>query len=240
MKNNLLIISDGNGVDTDFKKWPQYLQVLLRRSHHVINKSIIGASNETIYLLLAEAITQIDIDYAIVQWSIPNRLDVVIDSFWAGELEKDQKYGFNTTHHNNKKWWVTSASNNQNIQLYHKKYIDSWQAVQRSQSYMISAAELLKTNKIDFAFSLCYNFNFKDPVANQLDTYPWIWHEKYQGISEFRHISKFKNFDKGLSQPHTLIQLDWIKNVLIPNTTLTIDEKEYQLIEEKTQSLCLK
>jgi hypothetical protein len=233
MKKTILTISDGNGVDSNFKKWPFYLRLLVSKNAIVINRSVIGASNEMIFMQLAEAVNSESIDCAIIQWSNPVRLDVIVDDFWAEQAKIDPTYHFNLVNNNLQKWWVTSASTNPYIQEYHKKYISFWQAVQRSQSYMMAAAELLKFHKINFVFSLCYKFNFLSPHRAILDSYPWVWHESTQGLSEFRTHSQFKEYDTKLAQPHTLIQLEWIDKVLKPNCKFVdYDQKSYYNIEK--------
>ena len=150
MKKTILTISDGNGVDTDFKKWPFYLSLLTSKTTNIINRSVIGSSNEMMFMQLLDAVEHHPIDYAIIQWTHPQRLDIVADEFWLKQAEMDSVYHFNLVECANHQWWVTSASKNNHIQDYHKKYIKSWQATQRSQSYMMAASEFLKFNKIKF------------------------------------------------------------------------------------------
>jgi hypothetical protein len=176
MKPNLLVISDGNGVDTDFKKWPFYLKLLLTDQYNVINRSVVGASNELMFMQLGEALRTDKISKAIIQWSKANRLDVVTDNFWDQQAAQDPVYHFNFVENNQYKWWVSSASKNQYVQDYHTRYIKYWQAQQRTQAWMLAAAELLKSNNVDFCFSLCYNFTFADPFKDTILNYPWVWH----------------------------------------------------------------
>lgn len=240
MKQNLLVISDGNGVDTDFKKWPFYLQILVGDRFNVINKSIIGASNEMMYMQLAEALQEHTIHKAIIQWSRPNRIDVLLDPFWEEQAKADPVYHFNIVESNRRKWWVSSASKNPHIFEYHSKYIKYWQAIQRSQAWMLAASELLKSNDIDFCFALCYNFTFSKPVKNSLLKCPWVWHKPEQGLSEFRMHSKYQSFDTQLPRPHTLIQLDWIDKVLRPSNFIDYSPDIYTQLENSVLESCLK
>jgi len=241
MKKTILTISDGNGADNDFKKWPFYLQLLTNKTSRVINPSITGSSNEMMFMLLCEVLSKETIDYCIIQWSYPNRLDVVANDFWVEQAKKDSIYHFNLINNNNKQWWISSASDNEYIKKYHDCYIQSWQATQRSQAWIMAAAELLKFHNVKFVFSLCYSMDFLDPTKNILNSYPWVWHEKNQGISEFRNISQFKDFDKGLPQPHTLIHLDWIDKVLKPNCEfVNYTDTVYNTVEQSLLKLCLK
>jgi hypothetical protein len=232
MKKRLLVISDGNGVDTDFVKWPTILKILTTKSLSTVNRSVIGASNEMMLLQLTEAVKE-DIDYAIIQWSIPNRIDLVGTSFWKQEAALDPVYNFNLIENNGQTWWVTSASKNAHVQQYHQKYINQWHSVLRTESYMLAAAELLKFHNIKFVFSLCYKFDFVNPYTDILNSYPWVWHVPNFGISEFREHSKYRSLDKNLSQPHPLIGLEWINQVLKPGTDfIDYDSTTYYNVEQ--------
>jgi hypothetical protein len=241
MKSNILTISDGIGVDVDFKKWPFYLSLLTAKTSTIINRSVIGASNEMLFMLLSEAISNNKIDYCIVQWTVSNRIDLIADDFWLQQAKQDPVYHFNIIKNNNKQWWITSASTNHYVQEYHNRYIKFWQSQQRSQTWIMAAAELLKFHNIKFVFSLGYSMTFLEPNVDILDSYPWVWHIKNLGISEFRSVSKYKHFDQKLPQPHTLIQLDWIDKVLKPNCEfVNYNETVYNNIEQAVLKSCSK
>jgi hypothetical protein len=242
MKKNILIISDGNGVDNGtFKKWPILLQLLHTKTLNIINRSVVGSSNEIMLYKLADAIKEQPIDYAIIQWTNPQRLDVVADTFWNAEAAKDNIYDFNLVNTLGETWWVSSGSVNPNIREYHNKYIKAWHAVQRTQSYMLAAAELLKQSNIKFSFSLCYDFEFVGPMSTVLNQYHWAWHTPNSGISEFRNSSQYVSYDTGQAQPHTLVQLDWINQVLKPSFEfIDYDDKTYYNIEQSLIKICLK
>ena len=216
MKKTLLLISDGNGVDNNFKKWPFYLSLLTLKTYSVINRSVVGASNELIFMQLCEAVNKNHIDCAIIQWTIPKRVDVIASEFWLEQASIDPVYHFSIVESNSQQWWVSSGSKNTYIQEYHNKYISSWQALQRTQAYIMAAAELLKSKNIEFAFSLCYDYEFIDPNKKLIEEYPWIQFNNHKGYSEYRMQSKYYKYDENLPQPHTLINLDWIDQVLKP------------------------
>jgi hypothetical protein len=241
MKSNILVISDGNGVDTDFKKWPFYLKLLTTKTSNIINRSVIGASNEMMFLLLSEAVSKTKIDFCVMQWSIPNRVDVVLDEFWLEQAQKDLIYHFNIIENNEQQWWITSASSNQYIREYHDRYINYYQSQLRSQIFIMAAAELLRFNNIEFVFSLCYNLPFIEPNKKILQSYPWAWHKNNDGLSEFRIVSKFAQYDTGLPQPHSLIHLDWINTVLKPNCNfIKYEDNVYNYIESSLLKTCSK
>jgi len=235
MKKNLLVISDGNGVNNDnFIKWTGLLPLLCNKSIIAHNKSIIGASNEIIMMQVAEAVSTSTVDAAIIQWTIPIRVDVVATDFWKEQAKIDPVYHFNIVTSNDKEFWVSSASNNEYIKTYHNKYIHKWQAVQRSQSYMMATSALLKSKNIPFVFTLAYNFNFIKPFDQFLADMPWIWHQPNAGMSEFRQLSEFAAYDKNLPQPHSLIQLEWIDKVIKPAVDfIDYDQKVYYTIQNQ-------
>jgi hypothetical protein len=229
MKKTLLTISDGNGVDNDFKKWPTLLQLMTSDSLQIKNKSVIGASNELILMQVAESIETENIDCAIIQWTIPARIDLVADEFWQEQAKIDPVYHFNIVQSNNQDWWVTSSSNNQYIKEYHNRYIKEWQATQRSQSYMLAASTLLKNKNIPFVFTLAYDFNFDGPMAIAVKNLPWI----DQDLSSFRLISTYKDLDSGLAQPHSAVQLEWLDTIVKPNCDfIDYDPKRYYNIQK--------
>jgi|694.fasta_scaffold10387_2 hypothetical protein len=229
MKKTLLAISDGNGVDNDFKKWPTLLQLMTLDSLQVKNKSVIGASNELILMQVAESIEAENIDCAIIQWTIPTRIDLVADEFWKEQASIDPVYHFNIVQSNNQDWWVTSSSNNQYIKEYHNRYIKEWQSIQRSQSYMLAAAALLKNKNISFIFTLAYEFKFNGPMAGAVEDLPWI----EQDLSSFRLISTYKDLDQGLAQPHSAVQLEWLDTIVKPNCDfIDYDTKRYYNIQK--------
>lgn len=241
MKENLLAISDGNGVDTDFKKWPTLLRLLLSKTHNLINKSVTGASNEMIFMQLADSVQNQKIDQAIIQWTIPQRVDVVADAFWVEQAKADPIFHFNLVNSNNQLWWVSSASGNDLIKAYHDTYIKYWQATQRSQSYILAAAELCRLNNIKFTFSLCYKFEFVQPMDKVLQTYNWAWHEPNHGMHEFRYHSQYTDYDSGLPQPCSLIQLEWINQVLKPCCSfIDYDQQTFYNIQQALLKQCSK
>jgi hypothetical protein len=235
---NLLVISDGNGVDGsdsvkgDTVRWPRYLK-LLSPSLNIINKSVVGGGNEIMFMQLAQVINQNNIDYAIIQWSVPRRLDIVANEFWLHQAEIDPTYSFNIVNAGGEDWWVTSNSFNKYVKEYHNNYIGYWQAAQRSQSYMLAAAHLLEKHNIKYKFSLCYQFDFIYPLKDSMSNLNWVWHESYKGISEYRHTSQYAYLDAGTPRPHTLIHLDWIDKVLAPACDfIDYDSKRYYNMEQ--------
>jgi hypothetical protein len=217
MAKTLLTISDGNGSSSaNFIKWPKLLQALTLDSLQITNKSIPGASNELILMQLAETLRNEAVDCAIIQWTFPQRVDLILTDFWSDQAKDDSVYHSNIFDSNGARWWVTSHSDNKYIREYHNRYIGDWHSTQRSQVYMLAAAELLKNKQIPFVLCLAYHFDFVAPTKEVIEALPWVWHEPNKGLSEFRSSSQFYNLDQGLANPHSAIQLDWINAVLKP------------------------
>lgn len=215
MKKRLLIISDGNGVDSGSnRRWPTLLKLLLNQTHEVVNHSIAGASNETILFKLAETLGEQTFDQAIIQWNGYRRVDLVINDFLQPHVSREEKYN-RTTSINGKDIWVTSGCKNSLISQYHSM-IDNWHTKQRNQAFFLSAANILQQARVDFYFTLGYSFDFEPPLNSFVDQLPWLWHEHHLGLDNFRQISEFKDLDLNLPQPHTLVHLDWIQSVLLP------------------------
>ena len=233
MKKTLLAVSDGNGVDTaNFKKWPSLLQALASASLKIKNKSVVGASNEMILMQIAESIESENIDYAVIQWTIPLRVDIVADDFWNQQANIDPVYHFNIVPSNNHNWWVTSDSNNPYIKEYHSRYIKEWQATQRSQSYMLSAAAILQNKNIPFIFTLAYKFNFVGPLTSAVKNLPWL----DQDLDSFRYTSAYIDLDQGKAQPHSAIQLEWLNTIVKPNCDfIKYDPNRYKKIINSIQ-----
>jgi len=218
MSKTLLTISDGNGLSiANFTKWPKLLQALTLDSLQILNKSIPGASNEFILMQLAETLKNETIDCAIIQWTVPQRVDVILTDFWNDQANDDSVYHSNIFNSDNNQWWITSHSDNKYIREYHDRYIGDYHSAQRSQFYILAAAELLKNKQIPFVFCLAYQFDFVGSTKEDIESLPWVWHEPNKGLSEFRSSSQFYKLDQGLVNPHSAIQLDWVNAVLKPN-----------------------
>lgn len=239
MKKQLLIISDGNGVDKDFKKWPFFLKLLLSSTHEITNKSVFGISNDLMLYQLTELGK--NFDQVIIQWSVPGRVDVVLDEFWAQQAAADSLYALNTTNTANRTWWCSSASRNEHIKQYHDRFLPPWLAGHRTEMCILAAAEFCRQNNIEYLFSLCYNFEFSPGMAQILHQYPWAWHQPNAGFSDYRYVSKYQDYDTGLSQPHSLVGLDWINRVLNPACNfIDYSQQTFYNIEQALLKQCSK
>lgn len=221
----LLAIADGFGDSisspswyADFLKWPNLINLMTRRLEF-IDLARYGAGNE--YMLQCLRNNYQDSDVVLIQWAIPNRLDLLLqnhDSFWRQEISQDPVYNKNIVSVGKNQYWLSSASKNLHVQQYHQKYINIRQHQVRSQTYIEHAKLLLETNFIKYGFLLTSDSDYlRESVPN---TSNWHWHSPFKGMDSFRRVSKFADLDFGLVQPISLVQFDFVKQFIMPNFDL--------------------
>ena len=235
---NLLTIADGFGDSyavpawyPNYIKWPELIQ-LMTQGVVLHNLSRYGAGNEYIVECLRNNL--INKQFVIVQWAIPNRLDLVLNhnseyaNYWADQIFKDPVYNNNILTIGNNSIWISSASTNSDVQEYHKKYISLSQHQMRSQLYVDYATMLLKD--IPHKFMLTKTSNYLEETVS--DYSDWAWNLPFQGMCEFRHDSKYAELELGITQPIPLIHYDFIRKFIIPNFELPWrSNQELQAVE---------
>ena len=202
----LLCVADGFGDSKtapswypDFFKWPEII-ALMTRGIELINLSRYGAGNEYIVQCLRQHYQSAHT--VMVQWAIPNRLDLIIndpDHFWDAQVALDPVYNDNVVVLGNDRYWITSASQNPHVQTYHQKYIKRQQHQLRSQMFIEYATLLLTQHKINHGFMLTWDSDYLQQTAK--DTASWYWHDQFRGMHSFRYQSKFADIDFGITQP---------------------------------------
>lgn len=218
----LLTLADGYGDSTavpgwypKYWKWPKIIK-LMTKGVDVVDHSRYGAGNEFIVNQLKQNIDSVDV--AIVQWAQPNRLDLILShpniEFWNGIIAGDPVYHNNTVDCGHNTFWLSSGSQASAVQEYHRRYISHTQHQMRSQMFVEYAKLLLEHHKIDYRFMLVDNSEYINVDAN------WICHEPYKGMSEFRHISKYRELELGIAQPIPLVAFDFIKQHIMPSIDL--------------------
>ena len=223
---NLLTIADGFGDSIavpswypDYIKWPEIIK-LMTRGVMLHNLSRYGAGNEYIIQCLRQNLVNSDV--VLIQWAIPNRLDLVLshnpqyNEFWNQQIKDDPVYNNNVVELGDKRVWITSASTAPGVQEYHKKFISSQQHQLRSQLYIDYATLLLKDKK--HGFLLTTNSEYLNSTVT--DQSNWHWHEQFHGMCEFRHQSKYAELELGLVQPTPLVQFDFIRQFIQPRIDL--------------------
>jgi hypothetical protein len=184
------------------------------------NLSRYGAGNEYITQCLRNNLT--NKDRVLVQWAMPNRLDLLLShdeehtEFWNQQIKNDVVYGNNIVDLAGDQIWITSSSAANGVREYHKKFISRRQHQIRSQLYVEYATLLLQ--HIPHGFLLTKNSEYlKDTVKN---TTNWYWHQNFYGMEEFRKQSKYVELELGLVQPIPLVQFDFIRQFIQPRFDL--------------------
>ena len=222
----LLTIADGFGDSQavpvwypDYIKWPEIIR-LMTRGVELHNLSRYGAGNEYIVQCLRNNLT--DKDRVLIQWAMPNRLDLILShtpeyaEFWWQQIENDPVYNNNVVQVGNNRVWISSASTATGVQEYHKKFIGLQQHQNRSQLFVDYATLLLE--HIPHGFLLTKTSEYLRETVK--DTANWLWHNRFQGMCEFRRQSKYAELELGLVQPIPLVQFDFIRQFIQPQFEL--------------------
>ncbi len=234
----LLTIADGFGDSRavpawypHYIKWPEIIH-LMTRGVELHNLSRYGAGNEYIIQCLRNNLT--GKDRILIQWAMPNRLDLVLahnedcTEYWNEQIKNDPVYKNNVVELDDKRIWITSASTAPGVQEYHKKFISHQQHQIRSQLFVDYATLLLKHTPHGFLLTKTSKY-LSETVK---DTANWYWHDKFQGMCEFRHQSKYAELELGLTQPTPLVQFDFIRQFIQPWFDLPWrSEREIQAVE---------
>lgn len=217
----LLTLADGFGdsvaVPTwypKYFKWPKIIE-FMTKDLDLLDYCKYGAGNEFIVNQLKHNITTADM--VLVQWTVPNRLDLVLahdHNFWNDVISKDPVYSDNIVECGGNKFWLSSASTADPIAIYHQQYISTKQHQMRSQIYIDYAKMLLNEHKIPYRFMLTSDANYLDVNAN------WVWHESGKGMCSFRNTSQYRELDFNIAQPIPLIMFDFIKQYIMPSIDL--------------------
>lgn len=222
----LLTIADGFGDSQavpewypNYIKWPEIIQ-LMTSGVELCNLSKYGAGNEYIVQCLRNNLT--NKDRVLVQWAMPNRLDLVLahneeyTEYWNQQIKNDPVYNNNVIELDQQRVWITSASAASGVQEYHKKFIGYQQHQMRSQLFVDYATLVLENMPHGFLLTKTSKY-----LSNSVkDTANWFWHDTFQGMCEFRHQSKYAELELDLVQPTPLVQFDFIKQFVQPRFDL--------------------
>jgi hypothetical protein len=236
---NLLTIADGFGDSIavpswypDYVKWPEIIKSMTR-GVALQNLSRYGAGNEYIIQCLRQHL--VNSDAVLIQWAIPDRLDLVLshnpqyNEFWNQQIKDDPVYNNNVVQVGEIPMWISSASTSPGIREYHKKFIGSQQHRLRSQLYIDYATLLLKDKK--HGFLLTKNSEYLNSTVTAQSN--WYWHEPFHGMCEFRHVSKYADLDLGMIQPIPLIHFDFVRQFIQPKFDLPWrSEGDIQAVED--------
>ena len=209
--------------------WPQLLSRLLDDAE-IDNYSEIGAGNEFICNRVIDACGKKNYDIVLVQWAISKRLDVINSqqNNISKHIFKDVKY--NKKHSNikvnNRTWWLSSNSQIDYVQNYHNNYITMEQHKLRSINQMKLVELYLKQKKIpNFIFFSSYKLDIIDvPESNVLDWSLWCVDEQGAGMQEYGK-KFFSRYATKEAQPHPIIHLNYVTEILLPRLDIKINEK---------------
>ena len=221
----LLTVADGFGDSTavpewdpDFFKWPEIIK-FMTKGLELTNLSRYGAGNEYILQCLRQHLT--NKDTVLLQWAMPNRLDLVLShqsNFWTEQIASDNLYNNNIVTLGTDQYWISSGSKTLGVQEYHQKFISMRQHQLRSQMFVEHAKLLLSQSDVDYRFLLTWDSEYlRESVT---DTANWCWHKEFMGMHSFRTTSKFAELDFGITQPISLVQFDFIKQFIMPSIDL--------------------
>ena len=218
---NLLTLADGFGDSEaypvwypDYIKWPEIIKLMTKKVN-LINMARYGAGNE--YMINCLKANKLDKNVVLVQWAMPNRLDLVLshdDTYnWNSAILQDPIYSNNVLEVDGTKYWLSSASTNTNVKEYHNKYISIKQHELRSLIYIDYARMLLENDHIDYKFFLNTEGTYLRDLPSKDN---WVWHKEFMGMSEFRYSSRYAELELGITQPIPLVQFDFIQQYLMP------------------------
>ena len=223
---NLLTIADGFGDSVcgpdwypDYLKWPEIIK-FMTQGLNLCNLSRYGAGNEYIIQCLRNNLA--NQDAVLIQWATPERLDLVlshhesIDQYWQQEIARDPVYNKNIVQVGPDNIWISSASVLPDVQVYHSKFIGTRQHQIRSQLFVDYATLLLKDRAHGFLLTKTSHY-LEESVTDRSN---WYWHKEFQGMCEFRQVSKYADLDLGLTQPIPLIHFDFVRQFVQPRFNL--------------------
>ena len=235
---NLLTLADGFGDSRavpswypDYIKWPEIIK-LMTRGITLHNLSRYGAGNEYILNCLRNNLA--NKQAVIVQWAMPDRLDLILshdseyNNFWSQKISRDPIYNNNIVSCGNDSVWISSASTMPEVREYHTKFIGLRQHQLRSQYYIDYATLLLKD--IPHGFMLTKTSNYLDETVREHNN--WFWNQPFQGMCEFRYHSKYAALELDIVQPLPLVQFDFIRRFIQPKFNLPWrSEREIHAVE---------
>ena len=235
---NLLTLADGFGDSRavpswypDYIKWPEIIK-LMTRGITLHNLSRYGAGNEYILNCLRNNLA--NKQAVIVQWVMPDRLDLILshdseyNNFWSQKISRDPIYNNNIVSCGNDSVWISSASTMPEVREYHTKFIGLRQHQLRSQYYIDYATLLLKD--IPHGFMLTKTSNYLDETVREHNN--WFWNQPFQGMCEFRYHSKYAALELDIVQPLPLVQFDFIRRFIQPKFNLPWrSEREIHAVE---------
>jgi hypothetical protein len=225
----LYTAADGYGCNHIYPMWSELLARVLNIEW--VNLSVMGAGNEILATQVIEALekeSNPEETLWVVQWTSCKRLDLQIDlgnQELLDRIKTDSIYSKNfITTKKNRTFWVSSASKQEWVTK-HNDLILEEQHVSRSRMYQLAATYALEQRGANYEYMFAY-----DPYwskNNLIDNSKYIWDFMYN----FKQRSKYADLDVGEIQPVSSVQLDFLKQYLLPK--LEYDHTRYEQIFEE-------
>jgi hypothetical protein len=227
-KLKILAVADGFGDSVacplwypEYIKWPTIIG-LMTKDTEIANLSRYGAGNEFIATAIRQHCHTADV--VLSQWAQPNRLDLKlshspdIDLFWKDAIHRDKVYCDNIVKLSDSNYWLSSGSSSPPVIEYHKKFVSFQQHQDRSRIFVEYVNMLLNASNKKFVFFLSTVGLYLNSIKTEIEK--WAWHQPWQGMCEFRHVSEYADLDLGVTQPLPLIQFDFINQFIRPKIDL--------------------
>lgn len=210
---------DGYAANHIWPEWPQFVELLTNVP--VKNFGHIGAGNEFIFnCAVKSSLTANESDIFLIQWSLPNRFDKILENEeWKLLQETDTVYKNIIANVFEQTWWSTSNSQLKEILNYNDFYVQKTQAINQSLLYMISLSNMLSNLKIKHYYfstpTINWNNNYLFKFVNKL---PWI--EK-MGMEEWSSNLEFRG---NQIQPSPVIHFKWVVEKILPALKINIEK----------------
>ena len=222
--NTIYTFGDGFAHGHIWPEWPQILAALLP-DYQIVNCSGIGAGNEFIFSNLVNKLIQNPTAIYVALWAGTTRFDKLIqDSSWDPVIQQDPAYSKNFQTTDGNTWWLSSASQLPQIQKYHAEYVQVEQAQLRTFNYIWTANQLLKHTQ-NYMFS-SYRFRFLTDSQQALCQL----HPDMTSFSQSPELAKFLTKEV---QPHPIVHLEWIKQMLLPTLQINVDPEWLDVLTKR-------
>jgi len=204
----IFCFGDGFATGHIWPEWPQILQTLVPK-YQVINTAGIGAGTEFLVSGFVDLIDQMHDSTVIFQWPMVDRFDKIIeDDSWQHIIANDKVYHFNiNVDSQDRSWWLSSGSKVQEVQDYHKFYVQKHQHHRRQQVYHTLVSQ----------------------TASNLNCQ--LVHTSTLSADTFSQDTRFKLSRQTQVQPSPIVHFYWLVEQIIPQTDIVIDSRIQQHLE---------
>lgn len=235
----ILCVGDGFGKGHIWPMWPQLLSALLD-NYQIVNYSEVGAGNEFIANRILSACSSEKYDIVLVQWALSTRLDIINnnENKISPVILQDKVYNksYSNIKLDNRHWWLSSNSQTDYVKKYHNQYISREQHKLRSINQIKLVELMLKEIKINkFLFFSSYKLDFlKLKEANIIDWTVWNDMHGHNSMQEYGD-SVLPQYKTTEVQPHPLVHLNYIKEIILPKLNIIIDEKKVKNLSQELE-----